>query len=677
MVDLGRSAASMRPAFFAILSLAWLTVMGALAALGPLGRHVAASMLLYGGGFILLFAVIKTFPEDLTGPRAFAFVIFLGVAARLAFLSFPPGNDIYRYIWEGAVQNHGFNPYLLAPESPQLASLAEGELRSVWVGINHKWFSAIYPPLPLLLFRAMALVSPTPIFFKGVFLLADLGVMVLLARLIRTRGLPASRLLLYAANPLVIVFVAGEGHLDVLQALFLCLACLGLERGKGSGGLGGAFCLGLAVMTKYLAAAAVPFLLRRDAGIRNLAVLIPLVLFLPYIEAGTGLFGTLAAFGTATHYNDSLTAVLRWVLGDGALPMAAACLAAALLWVWLIEDDPLRGAYLAFACLLVFLPTVHPWYLLLVAPLLCLFPSPAWLVLQVGVLFTFPVMAGELASGVFQEIHWLKLPEYAPFFGVLAWGLLRGVDRSPGSDARMAPGTVSVLIPTLNEAGTLGRCLASFADAAEVREVIVADGGSTDDTVRVAAAAGAKVVVGARSRGGQIRAGSEAASGDVLLVVHADCTLAPRAPRRVLDALAARPEAAGGCFGMAFDDGGWSGAVISGLNNLRAAATGIAFGDQAQFVRADTLARIGGFPPLMLMEDVELSLRMKRAGRMLYLGRGVTVSGRRWRAGQYWGHLRVVVSLFFRFLIERRFGRTHRFDEKYYRVYYGDGIEGK
>jgi GT2 family glycosyltransferase len=119
---------------------------------------------------------------------------------------------------------------------------------------------------------------------------------------------------------------------------------------------------------------------------------------------------------------------------------------------------------------------------------------------------------------------------------------------------------------------------------------------------------------------------------------------------------------------MVFADTGLKRRLIASLNNLKAAATGIAFGDQAQFVRAAALKEMEGFPGLMLMEDVELSLRLKRLGRPLFLGRGVTVSGRRWQDGSFLKNFRMVVGLFFRYLAERRFGRVN--DGAYYRSYY-------
>ena len=123
---------------------------------------------------------------------------------------------------------------------------------------------------------------------------------------------------------------------------------------------------------------------------------------------------------------------------------------------------------------------------------------------------------------------------------------------------------------------------------------------------------------------------------------------------------------------MAFADASLKRSLIAALNNLKAFTTGIAFGDQAQFVRAAALREMEGFPGLMLMEDVELSLRLKRMGRPVYLRRGVALSGRRWQDGTFRKNIRLVVGLFFRYLLERRLGQVK--DGSYYQKYYESKI---
>ena len=110
--------------------------------------------------------------------------------------------------------------------------------------------------------------------------------------------------------------------------------------------------------------------------------------------------------------------------------------------------------------------------------------------------------------------------------------------------------------------------------------------------------------------------------------------------------------------------------MVAGLNNLRALLTGISFGDQAQFFRVEVLDQPGGFPELMLMEDVELSLRLKQTGRLLFLKDRVTASGRRWQTGSFSLNFFKVIRLSILYLIERRLGMVKECAQKYYIDYY-------
>ncbi len=109
---------------------------------------------------------------------------------------------------------------------------------------------------------------------------------------------------------------------------------------------------------------------------------------------------------------------------------------------------------------------------------------------------------------------------------------------------------------------------------------------------------------------------------------------------------------------------------IAWLNNTRARWTGIAFGDQAQFFRKDALARIGGFPGMMLMEDIELSLRLKEQGQICFISKGVTVSNRRWEKKGFWGNIWRVLWLSCSYLVQRRLGIGDPERRDFYKRYY-------
>jgi rSAM/selenodomain-associated transferase 2 len=613
--------------------------------------------------------MVWLFPAGLTSKMALAVIFALGISARLIFLPYPVGNDVFRYVWEGCIQNLGFNPFNYSPLSPVLAEIAQGELSAIWQQINHPEFSAAYPPVALLLFRFFAWLNPDPFFFKAAMVGFDIGVMILLMLMIKQRGVLPSRLLLYAANPLILLYISGEGHLDIIQVFFLCLA-LYLILCKKSPATG-FLMLGLAILSKYSALVVLPFLVNGENRTKSLAVLIPLILYIPYMDAGAGIFQSLGEFGTHFHYNDSMTGLIRYLRGSHYLFVSICLLGICLVWVYFFIHDQLRGVYLALGCLLVFLPTLHPWYIVLIAPFLVFFPSRAWLYLQAAVIFTFPVSAIEFNTGVFREISWLKLFEYLPFYGLLLYGLFRGGflfrDKSYAK-----PRCISAVIPTLNESRSLIRCLESLQNRTALNEIIVADGGSIDGTPALAAKLGARVVESPKGRGLQIRKGVESASGDVIVILHADCAVKSGVFKRILKKLESDPYTVGGAVGMQFERNNPKTLVIAFLNNLRMFLTGISFGDQAQFFRTEALAAAGGFPSMMLMEDVELSLRLKEVGMLVFLRKGILVSGRRWLGNGFTGNLMMVFHLFPRYLIERRFCRRNTLKRNYYDIYYSD-----
>lgn len=195
---------------------------------------------------------------------------------------------------------------------------------------------------------------------------------------------------------------------------------------------------------------------------------------------------------------------------------------------------------------------------------------------------------------------------------------------------------LSVVLPTLNETAGIAPAVQALAPLiARGAQVIVADGGSTDETVACAAACGVQVMRAQRGRALQMNAGAQQASGEVLLFLHADTLLPPQADVLVLQALAA-----GGPVWGRFDVRIAGRArllpVIAALMNLRSRCTGIATGDQAMFITRAAFDAVGGFPAQPLMEDIEMSARLLKLSRPACLRAQVVTSGRRWETRGVW-----------------------------------------
>lgn len=184
---------------------------------------------------------------------------------------------------------------------------------------------------------------------------------------------------------------------------------------------------------------------------------------------------------------------------------------------------------------------------------------------------------------------------------------------------------LSVVIPTLNEAESLERAIASARAVAD--EVIVSDGGSTDGSIEIARRAGARVVEGAPGRGAQLNRGGAAASGEVLLFLHADSTL-PRDLPTQLDAALAAGCAGGGAL-IRFDPDGGLLRFGAGWINCRTRLTRLPLGDQAHFVLREAFERLDGYRDWPILEDLDLMRRLKREHRIAVLAGPVVTSARR------------------------------------------------
>ncbi len=197
----------------------------------------------------------------------------------------------------------------------------------------------------------------------------------------------------------------------------------------------------------------------------------------------------------------------------------------------------------------------------------------------------------------------------------------------------MSKRRISIIVPTLNEAYGITATLTPLQTLRQAgHEVIVVDGSSTDDTVAYAAQLVDHLVTSPRGRARQMNAGATAATGDVLLFLHAD-TMLP------LDALAhvtAGHSQLWGRFDVRLTGTHSLLRIVESMMNLRSRLTGIATGDQALFVERALFLAVGGFPDQPLMEDIALSRTLKRHGRPLCLRAKVTTSSRRWEQNGVW-----------------------------------------
>lgn len=239
------------------------------------------------------------------------------------------------------------------------------------------------------------------------------------------------------------------------------------------------------------------------------------------------------------------------------------------------------------------------------------------------------------------------------FFGALA--LAREETRLSRIGERSTLETISVIIPALNEAENLSETLRRVRGVPEIKEIIVVDGGSQDDTVQVAEQWGCRVLTSPPGRGRQMRLGAIHASGEVVLLLHADTWLPAEAGRALFHCLRDRTVVGGG-FWKTFRNGSW---LLLGSRLKCAVRLFVGrriAGDQAFFIRRPVLESIGGVPDMLLMEEFELCRRLRKVGRLALADATLLTSARRFeKLGVCRTYFRMwYVTLLYRFGIPDR-----------------------
>jgi hypothetical protein len=406
--------------------------VAAWAALGDLTPAVHVHLALYALAFAAYLLALRG-ARDLSaaGLRA-AIAVAIGWRLILAFT--PPllSDDVFRSVWEGRIQVHGHNPYEWRnrPESDRLAGLRD----EVWRRVNHKEYTAIYPPLWQLASRAVIAVHDSVAALKLFLVACELAALIALARLLRHRRLPRERLLVLAWSPLALVEVAGSGHNDVFAIAWLAFSLWWLESGRP---FRSAVAAALGAQAKLLPALVAAGWARRYR-FRHLAlaVLVALALVVPFRWAGPGLWMSLTKYGQFWRFNETAFALLAALFGSHEAAVAASlaalgCVAAALAWR---RTEPVSAGMALVAWWLLLAPSVLPSYAVWLLPWLVLRDAPGLLLFTGTVQLAYLVYPGWQAGGPWAVGWELRALEYLPCLAVALAATLRARASAAGLD---------------------------------------------------------------------------------------------------------------------------------------------------------------------------------------------------------------------------------------------------
>jgi len=319
-------------------------------------------------GLVYLLAIRELFSTPKFPGRIIVIALALSAVWHTLFLLKPPAvdDDIHRYVWDGRVQRLGYNPYTLIPNDPAAANLHTSETRS----LNHPDLPSPYPPAAQLFFRLVTSIHESVFALKVAFVLCDLAIVLLLLGFLRRLGIGEHWVLAFAWNPLLAIEVAGNGHVDILGALFLLISLTALWREWRAVA---AVAFALAVGVKFLPIVLVPLYWRRirvrDAA---LGVGVFALLYLPYLEKGKIPIGSLGAYIQSFRFNDPVFAMLEQVMAPQVVAVVAVLVGILVAICVRSKSSKLSSGSFVWpmTASLLCAPVVYPWYLLWLLPFL-------------------------------------------------------------------------------------------------------------------------------------------------------------------------------------------------------------------------------------------------------------------------------------------------------------------
>jgi alpha-1,6-mannosyltransferase len=361
-------------------------------------------------GIAYLLAMREFFSTPRFPRRVIVIGLVLAALWHIPFLLMQPGldDDIHRYVWDGRVQRLGYNPYILVPSDPALATLHTPETRT----LNNPDVPSPYPPGAQLFFRAVTAIHESIFALKVAFVVCDFAIVLVLLDVLRSSGQSAHWVLAYAWHPLVATEVAGSGHIDIVGALLLLVSVAALGRRWRALA---ALAFGLAVAVKLLPIVLLPLYWKR-VRMRDgaLAAVVVGLLYVPFLNHGRIPIGSLGTYVHSFRFNDPVFAMLERVAAP-QLVVALAVLVGFLTAIWLRSKAP-ESSSDAFAwpmaASLLCAPVVYPWYLLWLLPFVRSASTVPIIIWTVSIIPTYYVWHLRTIGRPWLVPGWIMLLEY-------------------------------------------------------------------------------------------------------------------------------------------------------------------------------------------------------------------------------------------------------------------------
>jgi alpha-1,6-mannosyltransferase len=403
---------------------------------------------------IAYFAAVANFPASIGLRFQSGMFWAVVVVLRLVVLPLEPGDDFWRYQWEGKIQQAGFNPYVHAPDDPQLEPV-RAEFPA-WHKINHRDFRAIYPPGAEMIFAALSRISDSPLLYKFLFTAADIGTIAVLLRLFSVAAVydrrsadtsPYANAAWYAWNPLVVYSFAGSAHFDSLMILPMTAGILFLTRVETESdsrrkwwfALAASAAFGVAISIKLvpvLLLLCCAFALRLRSITLLVSAAVPALLSLFYGYPKIPIWDSLRQFAHVTRVND----LFWWLIEETVWPnprqknyhynvIIVICV---VLISLLFFRNWKRGMLWGLGTALVLTPVLHPWYCTWILPLAAWRRSLTWPVLSISLFAYFLFWNERLFLLPWRAEPWMRVIIIVPPLTAAIWlGLTQRAQRQP------------------------------------------------------------------------------------------------------------------------------------------------------------------------------------------------------------------------------------------------------
>jgi alpha-1,6-mannosyltransferase len=371
------------------------------------------------GWFLKLFARILYFSQtDVDKLRTPLLVILFGLIFRLTLL--PAANttshDVNRYLWEGKILSHGYNPFITAPQDTQLIKYRT----KLYDDITYKNMATIYPPLAQMTFiSAYLLNGESNIGLKLIYLFLDLIIMFLLLKLLYLKKVDLNNIILYAWMPLILMEFFVNVHIDLVAILFMLLFLYFMEKDKI---YSAAVFFSLAFLSKIYPVILFPLVLKK-AGLKRsiyfflIFLVIAICSYIPFIYKDYSVFTSLFTYLGKWEFNGSVYLLLKhnYLNPEYSKLVCAGLFILSVGVISILYKDFTKAAYGIFIVLIIFGTTLYPWYLGWITSL-----NPLYNFYSVtSLLFTINFSNFSPLSTVWKEYLFVHLIEFVPFFALL------------------------------------------------------------------------------------------------------------------------------------------------------------------------------------------------------------------------------------------------------------------